>query len=445
MKKVLLTATFVVMSVLGASAQSTVDYGPNAEECKKYISFYSDYFKQKNYDAALPSWRKAYELCPVTSRYSILTHGTTLMKHLINKNKLNPQYRDQLVDSLMVIYDKRIENWPKYRTASLNNYALDLYNFYKDNPAVLYKGLDNAVNQLGTNTELKTFPIYMKVACDYYKDGGIEVDDVISVYENSMKYLSEINTEGNEIKFKTVEKTKGEVETIFGASGVASCENLVAIYTPKFEENPSLDLAKSIASKLARVEGGTDTDLFMNTMTLWYNNEPSAASAYMLFKLYSSRGDIENAISYIEYAINSEDSDIDTDADYYYQLSLLLYRNNNNNKYTSKIMDVASKSIELSDNFDGRCYMLIGNIWSSLKCSGNDIEQRAKYWVATDYMNKAKAADPTLTDDCNARISEFKVYYPQTAEAFMYDVTDGQSYKVSCGGLNATTIVRTQK
>jgi hypothetical protein len=89
--------------------------------------------------------------------------------------------------------------------------------------------------------------------------------------------------------------------------------------------------------------------------------------------------------------------------------------------------------------------MLIGTIWGGIVCPGNEIEQRAKYWVATDYMNKAKNADPTLAADCDNYIKQYKVYYPQTAEAFMYDVTDGQSYTVSCAGMRATTVVRTQK
>ena len=440
MKKVLLAVVFAVMATFGASAQT--DYGPNAEECKKYISFYSDYFKQKNYDAALPNWRKAYELCPVTSRYSILTHGTTLMKYLINKNKLNPQYRDQLVDSLMVIYQKRIEYWPKYKNASLNNYALDLYNFYKDNPKVLYEGLNNAVSQLGPNTEAKTFPIYMKVACDLYNEGGLDIESVMATYENSMNFLSMVNTEGNEIKFKSIEKTKGEVDAIFGASGVANCDNLVAIYTPKFESDPTnLELAKSIASKLAKVEGGLDTDLFINTMKLWYENEPSASSAYMLYKLNVSREDIDAAIMYLEGAIAAEDSDADTDAGYYFELAVVASKNGNN----AKAMEAANKAIEISDVMDGKAYMLMGTIWGSIVCPGNDIEQRAKYWVATDYMNKAKAADASLSADCNNYISQYRVFYPQTAEAFMYDITDGQSYTVSCAGMRAVTTVRTQK
>ena len=35
-------------------------------------------------------------------------------------------------------------------------------------------------------------------------------------------------------------------------------------------------------------------------------------------------------------------------------------------------------------------------------------------------------------------------YYPEAAEAFMYDLTKGQSYTVSCGGMVATTTVRVQ-
>ena len=60
-------------------------------------------------------------------------------------------------------------------------------------------------------------------------------------------------------------------------------------------------------------------------------------------------------------------------------------------------------------------------------------------------MTKAKNADATLAEEADSHISQYKSYYPQTAEAFMYDITDGQSYTVSCGGMRATTTVRTQK
>ena len=443
MKKVLLLISFAVMAISSATLSAQDDkYGPNSAECLKYISYYEEYYKQKNYDSALPNWRKAYELCPVTSRYKILQDGTTLMKYLIKKNELNPAYKAKLVDSLMVIYGKRIEYWPKYKTNTLNYYATDMYNYLQDKPEELFKGIDGVVEQLGAKTDMKTFPLYMKVACDLYKEGNLEAEKVISVYENSTNYLSQVETEGNEIKQRLVEKTLSDIDGIFGASGVANCDNIIAIYGPKFEADPAnVELAKSIATKLAKVEGGSDTDLFINTMTVWYNNEPSANAAYMLYKLNSSRGDIANAYKYMEEAISSEDSDPDTDADYYFELAAFAYKSSNN----AKAIEAATKAIEISDVVDGKAYMLMGTIWGSVVCQGNEIEQRAKYWVATDYMQKAKAADETLTEDCNNLINQFKVYYPQTAEAFMYDITDGQSYTVSCGGMRATTTVRTQK
>ena len=58
---------------------------------------------------------------------------------------------------------------------------------------------------------------------------------------------------------------------------------------------------------------------------------------------------------------------------------------------------------------------------------------------------KAKNADESLTEECNSLISSYSKYFPETSEAFMYGVQNGQSYRVSAGGMSANTIVRTQK
>jgi tetratricopeptide (TPR) repeat protein len=143
----------------------------------------------------------------------------------------------------------------------------------------------------------------------------------------------------------------------------------------------------------------------------------------------------------MEEAINSADSDTETDAGYYFELAAFCYKNGR----SAKAIESAQKVVDISDTYDGKAYLLMGTVWGTAPCSGNDIELRAKYWVAVDYMVKAKNADPALADEANNYIGQYSAYYPQTAEAFMYDVTDGQSYTVSCGGLRATTTVRTQK
>ena len=63
---------------------------------------------------------------------------------------------------------------------------------------------------------------------------------------------------------------------------------------------------------------------------------------------------------------------------------------------------------------------------------------------AIDYLVKARNADPALAEEANKLIGQYSTYFPQTGDAFMYGITNGDSYTVSCGGMRAVTTVRTQ-
>ena len=442
MKKFILMISVAVLALAGSSTLSAQGkFGPDSAECIKYLSYYTEYYKQKNYDSALPNWRQAYKLCPPTARYTMLTNGTTLVKRLIQKNAKDAAYKAALIDTLMTIYDQRVEFWPKHATSSLNNKALDMYNFMKNEPVKLYDGLSEVIAKNGKQTDPKVFLFHMNTAIDLYKSGKLDPETVINAYETAVKYLGEMPAK-NDTEKENIAKTTSDIESLFITSQVASCENLIALFGPRYEaDSQNLDLAKSIVKMMSITEGCTDNDLFLNAVTTMYTLEPSYNSAYYLYKLYSSRSDVDNAMKYMTEAISAEDSDAETDAAYSFELAAFCFKNGRN----AQAIEAAQKAIELSDNFDGKAYMLMGTIWGSVVCPGNDIEQRAKYWVAVDYMNKAKNADETLAEDASNYIRQYSAYYPQTAEAFMYDVTDGQTYNVSCAGMRATTVVRTQK
>ena len=442
MKKIVLLISVAVAALFCSSTVSAQGkYGPDSTECIKYLSYYTEYYKQKNYDSALPNWRKAYKYCPPTARYSLLSDGTTLVRNLIQKNQNNPVYKQQLVDSLMTIYNQRVEFWPKYAVSSLNNKALDMYNYLKDDPKKLYEGLTEVVNATKDKTRPNIFLFQLNTAVDLYKNGQLDPESVINVYEKGMEYLAAIQPK-NDVEKKSIDKTVEDMEGLFITSQVASCDNLITLFGPRVQANPEdLDLAKNVVRMMGMTEGCTDNDLFLQAVTTTYQKEPSYTSAYYLYKLYAGRADMANAVKYMEEAINYPESDNATDAAYLYELATFCFKNGN----TSKAYAAAQQSVELDSALAGKAYMLMGTIWGSVVCSGNDIEQRAKYWVAVDYMNKAKAADENLAEDANNYIRQYAAYYPQTAEAFMYDVTDGQSYTVSCGGMRATTTVRTQK
>ena len=442
MKKIVLLISVAAIALFSSSTVSAQGkYGPDSTECIKYLSYYTEYYKQKNYDSALPNWRKAYKYCPPTARYSLLSDGTTLIRNLIQKNANDPVYKKQLVDSLMTIYDQRVQYWPKYAVSSLNNKALDMYNYVKDEPQKLYEVLSNVVETAKDKTRPNIFLFQLNTAVDLYKNGQLDPESVINVYEKAVEYLGKI-TPKNDVEQRSIEKTVEDVESLFITSQVASCDNLLALFGPRVEAAPDdLALAKNVVRMMGMTEGCTDNELFLKAVTTTYNQEPSHTSAYYLYKLYAGRADVENALKYMDEAVNYPESDDATDAAYLYELAAFCFKNGNN----AKALSSAQKAVELDSSLAGKAYMLMGTIWGSVVCPGNEIEQRAKYWVAVDYMNKAKAADEALAEDANNYIRQYAAYYPQTAEAFMYDVTDGQSYTVSCGGMRATTTVRTQK
>ena len=79
MKK-LTVITLAAVMLLGTAAVSSAQskYGADSAECIKYLSYYTEYYKQKNYDEAIPNWRKAYKLCPPQARQGIFVDGTIL-------------------------------------------------------------------------------------------------------------------------------------------------------------------------------------------------------------------------------------------------------------------------------------------------------------------------------------------------------------------------------
>ncbi len=447
MKRIVLLISVAAMALFASStASAQKKFGATPEdsvECIKYLSYYTEYYKQKNYDAALPNWRKAYAVCLPTARCSMLSDGTTLLRRVIQANQKDAVYKMKLVDSLMTIYDQRVEFWPKYAVSSLNNKALDMYNYMKNDPEKLYAGLNDIVSKTKEKTRANIFLFQLNAAIDLYKEGSASVDPekIINIYEDAVKYLG-MMTPKNDVEARSIAQTIEDVEALFATSQVASCENILALFEPKFAADPqNLDLAKNIVKLMGGTEGCTDNDLFLNAINFVHSQEPSYSTAYYLHKLYVGRNDVDNAIKFIEEAIAAEESDALTDAKYSYELAAFCFKSGKN----GKAIEAAQKSLELDPSYAGKAYMLMGTIWGSVVCPGNEIEQRAKYWVAVDYMNKAKNADPELADAANDHIRQYASYYPQTAEAFMYDVTDGQSYTVSCGGMRAVTTVRTQK
>ena len=65
MKKLIFAIFALAITLPGVNSSAQGKYGADSADCIKYLSYYKEYYKQRNYDEALPNWRKAYKLCQI--------------------------------------------------------------------------------------------------------------------------------------------------------------------------------------------------------------------------------------------------------------------------------------------------------------------------------------------------------------------------------------------
>lgn len=434
MRKITLALLAIGMALIGTKASAQGKYGADSAECIKYLSYYVEYYKNKNYEEALPNWRKAYSVCPPTARENMLIQGSTLMQKEIAKAK-DPALRQARIDTLLTLQDQRAATYPKSKVKALNNKGLYIAQYIKDNE-VIYGELNKIISENQEQTLSNIFLLDLNSAIALYKEDKITAEDVINTYQTAVEMFEKMEQNDDNTK------AKADLEGLFIGSKVASCENLISLFTPRLEASPEdMDLITNIVKMMGSTDGCQNNDLFLKAVTTMHNNQPSSNSAYYLYKLHSAKSNSELAVKYLEEAIASEDIEETSKADYQLELATYCVKNG----MSGKGFEAAKKAAEISPANAGKAYYLIGTIWGSTRCGGNEVTSRANYWVAIDYLQKAKAADPSLAEDCNSLIGSYSVYFPQKADAFMYDLSEGQSYTVNCGGMHATTTVRTQK
>ena len=429
-------AVAAIFSAQKVSAQGK--YGADSAECIKYLSYYHEYYKQKNYDSALPNWRRAYSLCPPTASQNMFVHGTTLMTREYNRVK-DAAGRAAIVDTILTLQDQRMATYPKNRKSILNNKGQYMINYRGSDAAYIYQNVGAIVDELGTESNGSLLVNLLQSSIALYRENQLTADEVIAMYD---KVSADIDgtTAKNDAEVEDNLKVKATIESVFADSKVASCDNLIAIFSPRYAADPeNLALVSNIVRLMNSADDCASNDLYLNAVTSMYKLDPSYRSAYALFRLNSARGNNVEAAAFLEEAIAYEESDDATDAQYYYELALFSYKAGLRNK----AYDAARKAIEMDYGYAGKAYMIVGNLWASATC-GDTVEKWARYWVATDYYQKARNADPSVSDEAATSIGNVSRYFPEVSEAFMYDLTKGQSYTVSCGGMTATTTVRVQ-
>jgi len=437
--KVLVTVLVLLFMGSFAFAQNG-RYGATSEDsinCVRNLSLYNDYVKQKNYESAYSFWKDAITMCPASS-VNLYIHGVTIMKEMIG-NTTDQTLREARIDTLLSLYDQRMNLFSNSNFSDLyDRKARDINAYRPEDTKGIREMFVKSVEAGREKTDASTFVLAMQKTIELYKAEQLSAEEVMNFYTTVSGYAeAQVKANPASEKLQTVQHN---INTLFIGSGVASCENLIALFTPRFQANPEdKDLIISIVNLL----GNNDcisNDLYIQAVEAYNKIDPSPRTTYALAKMNVGKEDYTKAVELYREAIELT-SGKDTISQYLVELASVYSQYLNN---TQRAVSCARDAIS-NDPKNGKAYLLLGRIWAAQKCGSDNVETKSVFWVAVDYFQKAKNADPSLTEEANKWINTYSQHFPTQSDAFMLDLLDGETYTVTCGGMTERTIIRTRK
>ena len=435
MKKIAVLACGVCMLASVAQAQTREDkYGVDSVKTITAASIYTELVKQKNFEEALPSWRYVFFNAPAFQMNTYI-RGEAIMEYMIEKTK-----KKEYVDTLMMVYDQRIKYFgdnARYGEGYiLGKKGLALYRYSNGDTTMIkqaYTNLLRAFELDGAKTHPATVVSTMGVAFELQKVDGLSRAEFINLYMKLDEFLGDRIAEGN----KAYAGSKETVDGIFFSSGLADCQTLSDLLTPRFEANRT-DLAtlKEISALLSRREC-TELPLYASVAEELYKLEPSSDAAYKLAMMFGAKKDFVRMEQYIKEAIDKCE-DPAAKCDYYLRLAQIYLAKKDFPKVKSLCLDALKGNPNCGD-----AYILIGRAYAygSTDFPGEEFDKHTVFWAAVDKFIKAKQVDPSVAEEADNLIKQYSVYFPTKDEGFFRSITQGQSYKIG-GWINETAVAR---
>jgi len=428
MKNIVLSISILLvagtMNVFGQGGK----YGEDSVTCVMNISLFNEYYKQKNYTDAIGPWRWVFNDCPKGTKRTYL-YGEKMYKQLIKKTS-DPKLKAELVDTLMLIYDRRIENYGDEGYV-LGKKGVALYKYYPDRKEEVSDILKISVEKEKMETGPVVIYQYFQVNTELYKENKRTKEEILDIYDQCSEVV-DANMEGKDSA--NYAKAQQNLETFFGP--FATCEDLEEIYSPRVEAAPDdIKLLRKVVNLLGK-KGCNESPLYIQSAEKLYKLSPVSKSAASLARLYVGKGLSSKVQQYYSEAVELE-SDRVKKARYLMELSDFSYRKMKNYQQAKTYV---LRAIAIYPEW-GRPYMQLGDIYiaGSGSC-GDDFENTTVFWVAVDKYQKAKSVDPTFSKEANGKISTYSKYFPKQEDVFFRGMKPGDKHTVGCWVNESTTV-----
>ncbi|MBU1010342.1 MAG: hypothetical protein KKD74_09425 [Bacteroidetes bacterium] len=430
-------------------------YGEDSVTCVVNISLYREFFKQwrasdytntTTFNEIVKPWRWVFKNCPMGSENTYVD-GVKILQYRI-ENEKNEATKQKLIDTLMMVYDQRIEYFPNhYKTGNsqvgyvLGRKGVDLYTYDQERFEETYNILKKSIDMEGNNSDGTVLIYYFRSVIKLARKGVVDSTMIVDVYDQVIDILDDniaaLTQQGDTKWVENYKNFKGNIEATF--EPFATCEDLVRIFSSKLKKTPDdIDLLTKVTNMLDKSNCQEDP-LYLSASKNLYKLQPNPESAYLIGRLLLKEEKYADALPYFEEAVKMPVSD---------KLAIaykLLASDLSALKNYPRARQMALKALEINPN-DGNAYLIIGDLYASSAkdCGTDDFTSKVAYWAAVDKYIRARNVDPTVEEAANKRISTYSAYFPTTETFFFHDYKEGDTYTVGCW-INETTTIRAPK
>lgn len=414
------------------------EWGENATQEQRHenalrFNFYRDAYNSQRYDDALKYLPDLIKNSPKGAQ-NIYVYSINIYKNKIMRST-NLAERNGLVDSLMMLYDYRIENFgdnAKYGTPYiLKQKAMDYAALKSSDREMVQKYLMEAIKADEDNPDIDLINIYFNELTTDFKNDNINADYYIGQYD----WLSGLVVK---VTDPSTAEAKSTFDGLLVSSGAASCENIEKIFKARIEANPTdvVTIAKAFAMLAS---SKCNTPFLTEVGELYFKAQPTASTARILSGVYMQNGDSRKGLDVLKSAFDKT-----TDAADKALLALEISGVELSQGNSAAAGQYAIQARQLNPN-NGYAYVILANAYVSGAAACSGFDRQTVYWLAYDTLVAGRKFFSEGSSDIKQidhLMSVCRNSFPSNDELFFRGLTAGNPYDVKCGWISGRTSVK---
>lgn len=419
----LLVATLVAIAPVN-SAFAQAEQQPSEQDVAMHYSLYWEDFKNQNFESALPNLKWILDNAP-----GFPNENDRNFRRAIDAYEALAENDPSYLDSALVVFDEVV---PTLESAGIEvdqqRWLINRGRFIQTHSDYF----DNAQAQ---------------VAEAYQKAYELNPESLDAYYVNFL--ISELNARGDEaatLEFmEQVEETHGENEEV--ADYIAKVrdslfdtpEERIAFLESQMERRPDdVELVSELFDLYMRAGDRQKASQLSERLL---ESNPSARTYEMVARMRLEDGEEAEAFSLYERALEMSESE-DRQRDILFNMGIAqqqMGRLSNARTYFKRALDI--------DPSFGPAYIAIGDLYVTQvgNCGSFERQDRAVYWLAVDYYERAANRDESVANQARQKASSYRGSFPSAEDLFYEGWDAGDRYNVNYGcysWISETTTVR---